>query len=340
MAVQKYGLDLGTGTIKIYKDGQGMVLKEKNMIAIRRKTEMVAFGDEAYAMYERAPENIRVCSPVKNGVIAGLHDMKILLDLFLRKIKCANGFIRSNEFYFAVPSEVTEVEKRAFFDLAMNSEFKTKDLYIVEKPVATALGENVDILRSPGVMIVDFGADTVELSVLALGGIVTSRLLKIGGNAMNEAICESVKEKYNLLIGMKTAEALKLELGSALNTVNSLKKVLGRDLISGLPAEVGVDSRVVCQPIQELLIQVVRTAKNLFEHTPPEVLRSIQNSGIIVTGEGSRLTNLEMYLEGALDVPVIMSEAPDQSVIRGLGAIMSDAKLRSLAFSVKEAIFS
>lgn len=340
MAVQKYGLDLGTGTIKIYKDGQGMVLKEKNMIAIRRKTEMVAFGDEAYAMYERSPENIRVYGPVKNGVIAGLHDMKILLDLFLRKIKCANGFIRSNEFYFAVPCDITEVEKRAFFDLAMSSEFKTKDLYIVEKPVATALGESVDILHTPGVMVIDLGADTVEISVLALGGIVASRLLKIGGNAMNEAICEAVKEKYNLLIGMKTAEALKLELGSALNTVHSFKKVLGRDLISGLPAEVKVDSQVVCQPIQELLVQVVRTAKGLFEHTPPEVLRSILNAGIIITGEGSRLTNLEMYLEQELIVPVVMSETPDQSVIQGLGIIMSNEKLRPLAFSVKEAIFS
>lgn len=114
MAVQKYGLDLGTGTIKIYKDGQGLVLREKNMIAIRRKTEMLAFGDEAYAMYERAPENIRVYSPVKNGVIAGLHDMRILLDLFLKKVKCTNGFIRGNEFYFAVPCDITEVEKRAF----------------------------------------------------------------------------------------------------------------------------------------------------------------------------------------------------------------------------------
>ena len=195
MAVQKYGLDLGTGTIKIYKEGQGMVLKEKNMIAIRRKTEMVAFGDEAYAMFERAPENIRVYGPVKSGVIAGLHDMKILLDLFLKKIKCTNGFIRSNEFYFAVPSDITEVEKRAFFDLAMGSEFKSKDLYIVEKPVATALGEAIDVLHTPGIMVIDFGADTVEISVLALGGIVSSRLLKIGGNAMNEAICEAVKQK-------------------------------------------------------------------------------------------------------------------------------------------------
>lgn len=198
----------------------------------------------------------------------------------------------------------------------------------------------MDVLRTPGLMVIDFGADTVEISVLSLGGIVSSRLLKIGGNAMNEAICEAVKQKYNLLIGMKTAENLKLELGSALNTVQSFKKVLGRDLISGLPAEVKVESQVVCRPIQELLTQVVRTAKNLFEHTPPEVLRSILNLGILVTGEGSRLTNLEMYLEKQLAVPVIMSDVPEQSVVQGLGVIMADAKLRKLAYSVKEAIFS
>jgi rod shape-determining protein MreB len=340
MAVQKYGLDLGTETIKIYQKGHGMVLKEKNMIAIRRKTEMVAFGDEAYAMYERAPENIRVYGPVKNGVIASLHDMKILLDMYLRKIGCTNGFVRGNEFYFAVPSEISEVEKRAFFDLAMSSEFKTKDLYIVEKPVAAAIGENIDVLHTPGVMLLDFGADTVEISVLALGGVVTSRLLKIGGHAMNAAIGEAVREKYNLLIGMKTAESLKIEIGSASGNVRSFKEVLGRDLISGLPARAKVESEVVCRPVRELLEEVIRNAKSMFEHVPPEVLKSILNIGIIVTGEGSRLTGLEACLENALGVPVMMSEVPDQSVVQGLGILMDDDKLHSMAFSVKEAIFS
>ncbi|MEE1243880.1 MAG: rod shape-determining protein, partial [Frisingicoccus sp.] len=130
MAVQKYGLDLGTGNIKIYKDGQGLVLNEKNMIAIRKKRERVAFGDGAYDMYERVSENVRIFSPMEHGVIASLSDMKILLDLFLKKINCTNGFIRSNEFYFVAPSDITEVQKRAFFDLATNSEFKTKDIYI------------------------------------------------------------------------------------------------------------------------------------------------------------------------------------------------------------------
>lgn len=340
MAVQKYGLDLGTGTIKIYKEGQGTVLKEKNMIAIRRKTELVAFGDEAYAMYERCSENIRIDCPVKNGVIGGLHDMQILLDMFLKKIKCTNGFIQSNVFYFAVPSQITEVEKRAFFDLALGSEFRTKDLYIVEKPVAAALGEGIDITRTPGILVIDFGADTVEISVLAQGGIVTSRLIKIGGNTMNEVICESVKEKCSLLIGVKTAEILKRELGSALNAVSSHRNILGRDLITGLPAEATVSSKIVCEPIQKLLNQAIHKINGIFEHTPPEVLRSIQNGNVIVTGEGSRLSNLQLYLERELSIPVIMSEFPDESVVRGLGAVMANSKLSSMAFSVKEAIFN
>ena len=340
MAVQKYGLDLGTGTIKIYKDGQGTLLKEKNRIAIRRKTELVAFGDAAYEIYERCPENIRIDCPVKNGVIGSLHDMQLILDMFLKKIKCTNGFVQSNVFYFAVPSQITEVEKRAFFDLALGSEFRTKDLYIVEKPVAAALGEGIDVMHTPGTLIVDFGADTVEISVLAQGGVVASRLLKIGGNTMDEVICESVKEKCSLLIGMKTAEALKLELGSALNTVSSHKNILGRDLITGLPAEATISSKIVCEPIQKLLRQVVHKINGIFEHTPPEVLRSIQNNGVIITGQGSCLSNLQLYLERELSIPVTMSESPDESVVRGLGAVMKDPKLNTVAFSVKEAIFS
>ena len=340
MAVQKYGLDLGTGSIKIYKEGSGCVLKEKNMIAIRKKTEMTAFGDDAYAIYERSPGNIRVFSPIQKGVIADLKDMKLLLDLFLRKIKCSNGFIRSNEFYFAVPSDITEVEKRAFFELASGSEFKTKDLFIVEKPVAAAIGEHVDLLHSPGTMIIDLGAGTVEISVLALGGIVSSRLLKIGGDIMNEAICDAVKENCHLLIGQKTAELLKLELGSAFDSSEASLTVPGRDLISGLPSRADVKASLIHQAIKTYLSQITDTARELFEHTPPEIARSISISGVIVTGEGSRLKHLQLYIERALSLPVVMSEYPDQSVILGLGAIMSGDKFKWMAFSVKEAIFS
>ena len=340
MAVQKYGLDLGTGNIKIYKDGEGLVLKEKNMIAIRRKVEMVAFGDEAYNMFERCSETIRIASPVKHGVIAGLNDMIILLDLFLRKIKCSNGIIRSNEFYFSVPSAITEVEKRAFFDLAMGSEFKSKEMFIVEKPIAAALGENIDVIRSPGLMVIDFGADSVEIAILAMGGIVSARLLHIGGESINKAIQEAVKTKYRLLIGTKTAETLKIELGSALGAKQSFMKVLGRDLVSGLPSQATVSSEVVFEPIRTVLSEVVQTAKDMREHTPPEIYDAIMSEGTLITGEGSRMEHLKTFIEDALKIPVIMAETPDQSVVKGLGTIMKDDKFKRLAFSSKEAIFS
>lgn len=340
MAVQKYGLDLGTGNIKIYKDGQGVVLKEKNMIAIRKKTEMVAFGDAAYDMYERCPANIRVISPMKQGVIAGLSEMVVLFDLFLKKIKCSNGLIRNNEFYLSVPSAVTEVEKRAFFDLAMASEFKSKDLYVVEKPIAAALGEKIDVLRTPGLMVIDFGADTVEIAIIAMGGIVSSRLLKSGGNAINEKICQLVKEKYQLVIGMKTAEDLKITLGAAMKPTSNYMSVLGRHLVSGLPAQVNVDASIIYEAIAQNLKSVVLSAKDMQCCTPPEIFEAIQNQGTFVTGEGSKIEYMQSYLQDALKMPVTMSEFPDQSVVRGLGVMMTEEKFKRLAFSGKEAIFS
>ena len=340
MAVQKYGLDLGTGNIKIYKDGQGLILKEKNMIAVRKKIEMVAFGDDAYSMYERCADTIRISHPIKNGVIAGLSDMIILLDQFLRKAKCSNSIIRNNEFYLSVPSAITEVEKRAFFDLAMGSEFKSKELYIVEKPIAAVLGEKIDVLRTPGFMVIDLGADTIEIAIIALGGIVSSRLLKNGGNYINQAICDAVKEKHHLLIGMKTAEQLKIQLASAIASEPKYMEVLGRDLISGLPSKANISSSLVQEPIKKLLEQIIKTSKEMREHTPPEIYEAILNEGTLITGEGSLIPNLKTYMQESLKIPVIMAEYPDQSVVNGLGTIMKDDKFKRLAFSVKEAIFS
>lgn len=340
MAGQRYGLDLGTGTVRIFQDGAGTVLIEPNMIAIRKKTEITAFGQDAWIMYERTSGLIKIHRPMKNGVIAELHEMKLLLNLLLRKINCRNGFIRSNFFYFAVPSAITEVEKRAFFSLALSSDFKSRDLFIVEKPVAAALGEGVDVLQTPGVMVIDFGKDTVELSIIAMGGIVTSKLLAQGGSVLNQTIINSVKDNYHLLIGDKTAESLKLELGSAKTAVHSYKEVQGRDLRTGLPATAKVDSAYVCAPIQGVLDQTAQAAKTMLAYMPPEIRRAIEINGVIVTGGGSSLSRMDEFLKGVLDTPVKMSESPEESVVKGLGMIMTDPKLDQLAFSIKEAIFN
>ena len=340
MAVQKYGLDLGTENIKLSHFPQGMILCEKNLVAAKKKQEIVAFGDAAYDIYERASDNIRITYPISQGVIAGLTDMKQILDLFLKKAKCSNGFISGNAFYFSVPSDVTEVEKRAFFDVALSSQFKSKDAFIVEKPMAAVVGEGVDLLHSPGVMVIDMGAGTTEVSILAQGGIVLSRLLKMGGNTIDDQIQLEVKTRYNLLIGRKTAESLKLSLGSAILGGRSTQKVLGRDIVTGLPAEASVDSRVICACVRRILKEITASVRSLLERIPPEVIHSILSTGIHVTGGVSQTENLETYLKQELALPIQMSEHPLESTVRGLTKIMSEPSLSGLAYSIKESIFS
>ena len=216
LAGKKYGLDLGTMNIRIFQAGQGLVIYEKNMIAIQRKKEVAAVGNDAFEMYERTPGSIVISHPVRDGVIADINNMNKVTEMLLKKCNCSSGFMRSNSFYLAVPSDITEVEKRAYFDLIAHSVYNTHNIFVVEKPLAAALGENIAINGPRGVMLVDMGAGTTEITVITMGGIVVSRLMKAGGNTINEAICQLVKQHHHLVIGDKTAEYLKQELGHAI----------------------------------------------------------------------------------------------------------------------------
>ena len=331
------GIDLGTSSVLIYLKGKGIVLEEPSVVAYDTETGAIRkIGREAEAMIGRTPPHIATARPMRDGVISQYDLTLKMLQYYLRRAGGAMTY--KPRLVICVPSGITEVEERAVVDAGIQA--GARRAYLIEEPVAAAIGEHVDLLHSPGTMIIDLGAGTVEISVLALGGIVSSRLLKIGGDIMNEAICDAVKENCHLLIGQKTAEWLKLELGSAFDSDEVSRTVPGRDLISGLPSAADVKASLVHQAIKTYLSQITDTARELFEHTPPEIARSISISGVIVTGEGSRLKHLQLYIERALSLPVVMSEYPDQSVILGLGAIMSNDKLKRMAFSVKEAIFS
>ena len=209
-----YGIDIGTSNFKMCCSDKDKILNEKNIIAIANKTEILAFGDEAYEMYEKAPEHIEVSFPVKFGVIADIENMQTLLFNFFNKINEGKK-ITGSDFYIAVPTDVTEVEKRAFYELVVDSKVKAKNVYVVDKPVADAIGAGLDVTKSKGIMIVNIGAETTEISVLSLGGIVISKAVKIGGNKLDDCIISNVRKAYNLVIGSKTAENLKKELGSA-----------------------------------------------------------------------------------------------------------------------------
>ena len=334
-----YGLDLGTMNMKIFKVPTGVILNEKNMIATKKKKEVLAFGDDAYTMYERASDNININYPVKGGVIADMTDMSRLLEAFLKKINCNNGFVKSNEFYMAVPSDITEVEKRAFFDLVSMSYFKSKNIFIVEKPIAAALGEDIDIQVPSGTLIVDIGADTTEVSVLAQGGTVLSRLLSIGGNTMDESICNFMKKTSNIIIGSKTAEILKIQLGSAIMSEVTRAKVYGRDLITGLPAQVDVDSYMIFEAMRETVFTIVDNIKLMLERIPPELTSDVMGRGIIVTGGSSKIPGLGQLITRETGLAAKISQKGDESVARGLGVIMANKDLKHLAFSIRESAF-
>lgn len=339
MAGRKYGLDLGTNYVKIYDNTRKNILVENNMIAIRKKKDMVAAGDAAYEIYEKVSGNIAIKRPVRGGVIADVEPMGRLFDYLLKKQNCSNSMMRHNEFYLAVPSSITEVEKRAFFSLVGYSSFKTHNASIVEKPVAAALGEGLDVTRAGGIMVVDMGADTTEISIIALGGIVLSRLIKIGGNTINDTICNEVKLEHNVIIGSKTAEFLKLSLGSAIPTMAEPVMAYGRDLITGLPVHIPVPAQLVYHCILTVLEPVVDAIRGLLERTPPELNNDIFDHGIYVTGGTSMIPNMDRLIASRTRMKVNMSSHPQESVVKGLDVIMNSYELSGLAFSVRESAF-
>ena len=230
-----FGIDLGTCNVKVFCKATGKVLNEKNTIAIVNKNQMYAYGDQAYAMYEKAPENINVTFPVINGVIADYANMQTMIFEFLEKY--SKGKVRGAEFVVAVPTDITEVEKKAFFDIFAKSKVKPKGVLLCEKPLADAVGLGIDVNEPTGVMVVDIGADTTEISVMSLGGLVLSDLLHFGGNRIDESIISHLKRTYSLVIGQKTAMTLKEKLGYGVPGAEDSMVIVGRDLVSGLPVE-------------------------------------------------------------------------------------------------------
>lgn len=323
------GIDLGTSTLKIYKKGQEVIFDEKNVIAIENRKRVIAFGDEAYDMLEKAPKTIQVSYPIRNGVIADIRNMETLIDCAFKKILKTN--IRGGYCLVAVPTDITEVEKKAFYDLIISSKAKVKAVGIVEKPIAAALGAGLDITCANGVMTVDIGADTTEISIMSLGGIVISKLIPVGGNKLDESIRLCVKKKYNLLIGDKTAEYIKKELANAYREEEASVKVYGRNVVTGLPTEMEIGSAMVHEAIIEYLNTMIDAIKMILERTPPEISSDIIDSGIYLTGGSANIKNLDKLIAEETELTVNVAENPANAVIKGLGTIVEDSNLNMLA---------
>ena len=331
-----YGIDLGTCNMKIYCKASNKIMNEKNTIALVNKKEMYAYGDDAYAMYEKAPETIQVTFPVVGGVIADFNNLQVMLQTYLEAH--AKGKLRGAEFIVAVPTDITDVEKRAFFDMFYKSKLKPKSVLLCEKPIADAVGLGLNVNEPTGIMVVDIGADTTEISVISLGGLVLSDLLHSGGNKIDESIITYVKRKYNLVIGQKTAQSMKETLGSGIPGNTQTMVVVGRDVVSGLPIEMEMSGAVVYEAIKDNLNTICNSIKMILEKTPPELARDIIHSGIYITGGSSQIHDLDQLFRDITGIEINTCEEPEEWVVRGLLKIVSDAKFKHLAFSMKNKI--
>lgn len=331
-----YGIDLGTCNMKIYCKATNKILNEKNTIALVNKNQIYAYGDAAYAMYEKAPESINVTFPVNTGVIADFDILQNMLQLFFEKN--VKGKLHGAEFIVAVPTDITDVEKRAFFEMFYKSKMKPKSVLLCEKPIADAVGLGLDVNEPTGIMVVDMGADTTEISVISLGGLVLSDLLHFGGNRIDESIITFVKRNFNLVIGQKTAQAMKETLGSGIPGNKETMTIVGRDVVSGLPIEMEMNGEVVYEAIKDNLNSICNAIKIILEKTPPELAKDIIHSGIYITGGSSQIHDLKVLFKDITGITINTCEEPEESVVRGLVKIVSDSKFKHLAFSMKNKI--
>ena len=331
-----YGIDLGTCNMKIYCKSSNKILNEKNTIALKNKDEIYAYGNSAYAMYEKAPESIHVTFPVTTGVIADFNNLQSMIQLFLETH--VKGSLKGAEFIVAVPTSITEVEKKAFFDMFYKSKMKPKSVLLCEKPIADAVGLGLDVNEPTGIMVVDIGADTTEISVISLGGLVLSDLLHFGGNKIDESIITYVKRNYNLVIGQKTAQSMKERLGSGIPGNEDTMIVVGRDVVSGLPIEMEMSGGVVYEAIKDNLESICNSIKMILEKTPPELAKDIIHSGIYITGGSSQIHDLDKLFADITGIVINTCEEPEECVVRGLVKIVSDSKYKHLAFSMKSKI--
>lgn len=327
-----FGIDLGTNNIKIYNRADDNIIVEKNMIAIENKNTLFAYGDSAFEMYEKAPSNIHISYPLSNGVIADIKNMETLIRYFVTDL--SKGNTKPSDYYVAVPTDVTEVEKRAFYDLIKDSNVKAKKIMVVEKAVADGLGLDIDVKNSQGVLVVNVGYDTTEISILSLGGIVLSRLIKVGGLKFDDSIRSAVRREYSLIIGGKTAESIKMNL-KELEKEERGAVVYGRDIVTGLPVEREIPTNLVDEAMKEHFNSIIDNIKVILERTPPELAADIYRHGIYLTGGASQVNHLAQLISNGTGLKVNVAEDPITSVAVGLSKIIKDDNYKSVAYAIE-----
>ncbi|HEB71193.1 MAG TPA: rod shape-determining protein [Nitrospirae bacterium] len=319
-------IDLGTANTLIIQKGKGIVLREPSVVAIHSESKQVlAVGMEAKKMLGRTPGHIIATRPMKDGVIANFEVCEAMIRFFIRKVHNRRSMVRPRV-VIAVPSGITQVEKRAVRDAAINA--GVREVFLIEEPMAAAIGVGLPISEASGNMILDIGGGTTEVAVISLSGIVYSRSVRVAGDEMDDAIANYVKRKYNLLIGERTAEQIKMTIGSAFPLENQqTMEIKGRDLMTGIPKTLVINDPEIRDALSEPISAVVETVKIALERTPPELAADIVDKGIILAGGGSKLQGLDSLLREETSLPIILAEDPLSAVVMGTGIALENINL-------------
>ncbi len=317
------GIDLGTANVLVHLKGKGIVINEPAVVAIDTNTkEVLAVGEEAYLMVGRTPGNIKAIRPLKGGVIADFDVTEAMLSHFINKIN-VRSFLSKPSIIICTPTNVTSIEQKAIVEVAEKA--GGKNIFLEEEPKVAAIGAGMDIFQPSGNMVIDIGGGTTDVAVLSMGGIVTSQSIKKAGDLLDHNIQEYVKRKHSLLIGTRTSENIKIEIGEVFdpNREDSME-IRGRDVVSGLPKTVEITSKETYEATKETMKEIVRAAKDVLEQTPPELSADIIDRGVIVTGGGALLSGIDQIFVEELKVPVFKAESPLDSVALGTGILLEN----------------
>ena len=336
MFIKKIGIDLGTCNSVVFTPEKGPILQEPSVVAVSLlENKILAVGKEAKEMTGRTPDTIRVYRPLKEGVIADYRVTEAMLRYFIKKTKAINfGFLKP-ELLIGVPAGITSTEKRAVIEAGTTA--GARAVFVAKEPILAAIGAGIPINSCSGHMIIDIGGGTSEVAVISLGGIVTCDSLRVAGDKLDQAISDYIKRKYNLSIGEQTAEEIKIKIGTALSEKDERKiEIRGRDLISGLPQNIKISSNEVCEAISERLSEIIQVVKTVLRETPPELSADIMDKGMILSGGGALLRNLDELIAQATGVPCFVAEEPLLCVAKGTGVVLENLDIYKKSIMVKK----
>ncbi len=336
MLVRKIGIDLGTCNSLVFIPKKGVVLHEPSVVAVSLdENKILAVGEQAKEMTGRTPDTIRVYRPLKDGVIADFRVTQAMIKYFIDRVTRPFQFLKP-ELIISVPAGITSTERRAVVEAATNA--GAKEAFVAKEPILAAIGAGIPINTCSGHLIVDIGGGTSEVAVISLGGIVNSSSVRVAGDKMNIAVADYIKKKYNLAVGDQTAEEIKIKIGTALpEKEERVMEIRGRDLISGLPRTIKISSNEVCGVISEVLSEIIQAIKQVLRDTPPELSADIMDKGMVLSGGGALLRNIDELITQSTGIPCFLAEEPMLCVAKGTGIVLENLEVYKKSIMSKKA---